>query len=177
MAKLARTTVIVALLAVASAQANLSNLVVGSNNGLIQVSASSVTFDLSSQTVLKVARPGAYAQPTDGPFDVVAAAPLPGTWLVQLAVDPPLRLGNGVTIIPPTDLWYRIQPTSAHQAIGCVASGWTRIGAGSTVLSIHVAQGAASCRFHVWLRLSGTHIDTPGEYDGSLVWAIRRSGP
>ncbi len=160
-----------------SATSTLMNTVEAHDGGLLQVGAPAIAFEFSGGTWLDAARPDGFAQAGTGPFELAIGLPLPGQWVVQLAIDPPLRLLDGIATIPPENLWYRVEPTAPRQVVGCAAGGWQRIGAGSTVVALHLAHGAASCRLRVTLRLEGEGIVEPGAYRGSLKWTLRRVGP
>ncbi len=165
------------LAAFATAQSTVTNATTTHDGGLLQVSQHVVSFDLSSDAWLQAARSGTYAPATSGAFDLAAGVPFAGVWVVQVYVDPPLRIPDSTATLPSRNVWYRVVPTTPRQLPGCVESPWQRIGPGSTVVSLHAVTGAGSCRLQVFLRLDGQGVTTPGTYDGGLRWTLRRATP
>lgn len=161
----------------AAAQSTITNGTTTHDGGLLQVSQQVISFDLSSEEWLQAARSGTYAPATSGAFELAAGVPFAGMWVVQVSIDPPLRVPASTAILPSKNVWYRVEPTTAQQLPGCVSSPWQRIGPGSTVVSLYVAHGAGSCRLKVFLRLDAAGVDTPGSYEGGLRWTLRRATP
>ena len=148
--------------------------------GVLHVEEQPISIDVPSSAFPPPGDPAAFYVTAQEPSTVVAGLPTPGVWVLEVALQSPLRITQSLQTIARTSVEYRVSPLEGSTVSGCIPTtsavdrSWAPVGAGSRVA---VLQGPGVCRLKVWVRLRMDGHEEAGAYRGSLSWSLRHESP
>ena len=157
----------------ASGQSVLHNAASAADGAILHVDATPIIFDVGSSDVPSPNAGPTVLYPSSGAtFEVLAAVPTRGLWLVDVALSTRPRREGGLATLSGDHVQVRLQALPGSTATGCNDVPWTPIGSGTRLAAL-TSQG--SCRYRVSLRLLYTGRLPPGSYQGALAWSISKA--